>query len=136
MWTPYEQRTQRKPDFLVKYRFIPYEEGGRVQRPGQGYRSDLHYDGEDLETHGLYMVHPEFLDEDGAVIMDTQLTVAAEGLAFMWILLFEQTWKAHQKKALPGRRCWFMEGPRKVAEATVIEQIGLIHNITSPDSDP
>lgn len=41
----------------------------------------------------------------------------------MWILRFDRTSDYRRKRALPGRRNWFMEGSRKVAEATIIEQI-------------
>lgn len=129
MWTPYESIRNRKPDFLVEYRFIPYEDGGRVQRPSQGYRSDLHYDGEDIQKDGLHMVYPEFLNTDGSVILDMEEMVPWTGRAYMWILFFEKRWHHHRKLALPGKRCWFMEGPKKVAEATVIDQIGLAHHI-------
>jgi hypothetical protein len=109
----------------VRYRFIPHAEGGRVQLPLQGYRSDLHYDGEDMDRDGIYMIWPEFLDAGGSVISDEQSLVPPEGEAFMWILLFDRMKEYHRVRATPGRHCWFMEGSRKVAEARIIEQIGL-----------
>lgn len=130
MWQPYETLRKRKPDFLVEYRFIPYEQGGRVQRPYQGYRSDLHYEGEDLQKDGIYMIWPEFLNEDGTVMMEDNTMVPWTGRAYMWILCFEEMWNYHCKRAVAGRRCWFMEGSKKVAEARVIEQIGLAHTIS------
>lgn len=125
MWTPYQQRNRRQPDFKVQYRFIPYAEGGRVQVPSQGYRSDLHYDGEDMDKDGIYMIWPEFLRPDGSVMLEEEVLVPSEGEAFMWILLFDRMRDYHKARATPGRRCWFMEGSRKVAEARIIEQIGL-----------
>ena len=125
MWTPYEQQTKRKPDFKVRYRFIPHAEGGRVQVPYQGYRSDLHYEGEDMNKDGIYMIWPEFLNSDGSVMLEEETLVSREGEAFMWILLFDRMKEYHKARATAGRRCWFMEGPRKVAEAYIIEQIGL-----------
>lgn len=125
MWTPYEKRNGRKPDFKVRYRFIPHSEGGRVQVPYQGYRSDFHYEGEDMQTDGIYMIWPEFLRPDGTVMLEEETMVPDTGEAFMWILLFDRMRDYHRERALPGRRGWFMEGSRKVAEATIIEQIGL-----------
>ena len=134
MWTPYEKRSGLKPDFLVSYRFIQHSEGGRVQVPYQGYRTDLHYEGEDTETGGIYMVHPEFLRPDGSVILEDETLVPDSGFAYIWILLFDRVWDHHRRRAVPGHKCWFMEGSRKVAEATVIEQIGLSHQINIPAS--
>ena len=131
MWTPYQERHNRLPDFLVEYCFIKPEEGGREKLPYQGYRSDLHYDGEDINEQGIYCVWPEFLKEDGSIFLEENLPVPEKGKAYMWILFFEEMWKYHAKRAIPGRKIWFMEGPRKVAEATIIEQIALTHQINS-----
>ncbi len=125
MWTPYEIRNGRKPDFKVRYRFIPYAEGGRVQVPYQGYRSDFHYEGEDMQVDGIYMIWPEFLCPDGSVMLEPETLVPESGEAYMWILLFDRMRDYHRERAVRGRRGWFMEGSRKVAEATIIEQIGL-----------
>ena len=125
MWTQYEERTGRAPDFKVRYRFIKHSEGGRVEVPYQGYRSDLHYEGEDLAMDGIYMIWPEFLNRDGSVILEDKRPVPEEGEAFMWIVRFEEMRDYHRSRAIPGRKCWFVEGSRKVAEATVLEQIGL-----------
>lgn len=129
MWTPYQERNKRLPDFLVEYRFIKPENGGRAQPPYQGYRSDLQYEEENRKKQNMYCIWPEFLDGNGEVIRDENLIVPEQGKAFMWILFFDDMWKYHAKNAVPGRKCWFMEGSRKVAEATVIEQISLTHVI-------
>ena len=128
----YEQIRGRKPDFLVEYRILTHEEGGRMQRPFQGYRSDLHYEGEDIQKDGIYMIHPEFLNPDGSVMLDDDVMVPWTGKAYMWIMCFDEMWDYHAHNAIPGRRCWFMEGSKKVAEATIIEQIGLTHQIDLP----
>ncbi len=130
MWTPYEKLNGRRPDFRVSYRFIPYSEGGRVQVPYQGYRSDFHYEGEDMQKYGIYMVWPEFLNADGTVIVRPETMTPESGEAFMWILFFDKMREYHRARAIPGRRGWFMEGAHKVAEATIIEQIGLAESKT------
>ena len=132
MWTPYEKIRNRKPDFLVEYQIIPPEEGGPTRIPFQGCRTDLHYEGEDLQKDGVYIIHPEFLNEDGSVILDDNVEIPLTGRAYMWIAFFEKMWNYHRQRATPGRRCWFMYGKMKVAHATVIEQIGLIHQIDHP----
>lgn len=129
MWTPYEKVRGRKPDFLVEYRVLSEEEGGRKFRTSQGYRSDLHYEGEDLDRTAIHMVHPEFLGNDGAIVLDDTIFVDWTGFAYMWILSFKERWNYHRRWATPGRVCWFMEGRRKTVEAIVVEQIGLTHII-------
>ncbi len=131
MWKPYQEKRGRLPDFLVEYRFLTPEEGGKTTTPFQGYRSDLHYEGEDLKKDGMYCIWPEFLNGDGSVKIEENEHVAESGKAYMWILFFDEMWEYHAKNARPGRKCWFMEGSRKVAEATIIEQIALTHNIKS-----
>ena len=78
------------------------------------------------------MIHPEFLNPDGSVMLEDEVMVPWTGKAYMWILFFEKMWDYHRKRAVPGKRCWFMEGSKKVAEATVIEQIALTHQIDYP----
>lgn len=134
MWKPYQERNGRLPDFLVEYRFFTPEEGDRHSTPFQGYRSDLHYEGEDINEEGIYCIWPEFLNEDGSVISEENECVPESGKAYMWILFFNEMWEYHTKNAKPGRKCWFMEGSRKVAEASIIEQIALVHEIEKSKS--
>jgi hypothetical protein len=69
----YEERWKYQCDFVVTYRFFTPEEGGRKSGPpGQGYKSDFMC-AEDESTDRLYMIHPEFLDENNNVIVDTNL---------------------------------------------------------------
>jgi len=134
MWEPYQERNGRLPDFLVEYRFFTPEEGGRQKTPFQGYRSDLHYEGEDINENGIYCIWPEFLNEDDSVKTEENEHVPKSGKAYMWILFFEEMWEYHAKNTKPGRKCWFMEGSRKVAEATIIEQIALVHQVENTKS--
>lgn len=134
MWKPYQERNGRLPDFLVEYRFFTPDEGGRQLTPFQGYRSDLHYEGEDINKEGIYCIWPEFLNEDGNVMFEENECVPESGKAYMWILFFDEMWEYHAKNATPGRKFWFMEGARKVAVATIIEQIALVHDIEKSKS--
>lgn len=44
------------------------------------------YEGDDPSKDGIYMIHPEFLDEDGQAIGE-ELAVPLEGKASMWIMV-------------------------------------------------
>jgi hypothetical protein len=112
--------------------FVLTRRGGRKKLPYQGYRSDIHYDGENIKIDGIYCVWPEFLDDSGEVILEDDVHVPCRGTAYMWILFFDEMWDYHAKNAIPGRKLWFMEGGRKVADAVIVEQIGLIHHINKP----
>ncbi|MGG4193425.1 MULTISPECIES: hypothetical protein [unclassified Paenibacillus] len=71
MWVPYETLRKHPPDFLVKYRFFIPEEGGRQNLPYQGYRSDFAIESDFMNnTIDLRVIHPEFEDEFGNLIMD------------------------------------------------------------------
>jgi hypothetical protein len=134
LWQPRTQQLGRLPDFLVSYRFFTAAEGGRSALPHQGYRSDLCYERNHIingkEYDGLYMVWPEFLDERGIEISNTESQVPPSGNAYMWIVNFDSYSDIHRTLAVPGACCWFMEGSRRVAEASVVRQIGLLLSMT------
>jgi len=70
------------PDFKVKYRFFTKEEeeGGRKILPRQGYRSDFALEGDFLETGiDLRVIHPEFEDENGEIIINETCSVLESG---------------------------------------------------------
>ncbi|THF78469.1 hypothetical protein [Cohnella fermenti] len=95
----------------------------------QGYRSDFAFD-EDLVNNpvSLRVIHPEFEDINGNVILDDSKSVPASGTARMWIL-FEVSRRERDAKSIKlGMKGYFMEGARKVAEAEVIEINGLYSN--------
>lgn len=121
---PYEQIRMRPCDFVVKYRFLTKDEGGRqTGLPIQGIRSDFMYFGDNPKTDRIYMIHPEFLDKfDNAI---TEKTVVPEsGKALMWIINPDFN-DYHKTRLMIGTKGYFMEGPRITAECEVIELIGL-----------
>jgi hypothetical protein len=128
MWIPYEEIRKHPPDFRVQYRFFTEAAGGRKLLPFQGYRSDFSYDGDDIKTTGIFAIHPEFEDENGNVILDKTKPVPIEGTARMWILFPEMRKLVHTNRIMLGITGYFMEGSRKVAEAEVIEILGLHSN--------
>lgn len=128
LWRPYEEVRKHPPDFRVKYKFYSETENGRKMPPSQGYRSDFSYDDDDMEKIDLFAIHPEFEDENGNVILVRDSPVPLEGTARMWILFPEMRKLVHSARIKPGIIGYFMEGPRKVAIAEVIEIVGLHTN--------
>jgi hypothetical protein len=127
MWKPYEIIRKHPADFRVQYRFYSQEEGGRKKPVFQGYRSDFTYDGDDIRNK-FYCIHPEFEDEQGNVILNDSTPVPFEGTARMWILFPEMRKEVHVNRIKVGVLGYFMEGPKKVAKAEVIEILGLFKN--------
>lgn len=119
MHTPYRERLVNGPHFRVKYRFYKEQEGGRKFTPYQGYRSDFWYENPNPRNH-LFMIYPEFEDENGNVILDNTSPVPSEGTTIMWILLEDRV-PYHKEHLKLNTICYFMEGPNRVAECEVIE---------------
>ena len=86
----------------------------------QGYRSDFMFH----ESSGkMYMIHPEFLDENENVIVDKEIRQWS-GLAKMWIV-FDEMRQYHKERIKVGMKGFFMEGPHKTAECEVIKIVRL-----------
>lgn len=99
------------------------EEGGRKTGPPiQGYRSDFRY--EDESNNKCWMIHPEFLDEKGNVILDRNILMSQTGQAKMWILN-DQLRDFHKSKIKIGTKGFFVEGHHKTAICEVIDLVGL-----------
>jgi hypothetical protein len=129
MHTSYETKLGHPADFRVRYRFYSQEEGGRLQLPYQGYRSDFWYDYIGGTDNQVFMIWPEFENVDGELIMQNDCPVPKSGTARMWIIVPE-TRPLHQLNLKLGLTGYFMEGGRKVAESEVIELVGLLNNPT------
>lgn len=82
---PYEISFNRKPDFRVKYQLYFYEEGGQYNSALQHYRCDFHYKNDGKFKHSLFMIWPEFEDENGRILDGTEF-VHMSGTATMWIV--------------------------------------------------
>lgn len=128
MWIPYEQKRGYPHDFRVSYRFFPADEGGRKSLPFQGYRCDFSYAGDDISQSGIYGIHPEFEDANGAVLLEAESCVPAEGTARMWVLFPAMRREVHARRITTGVQGFFMEGPRRVGAVEVIEVNGLLEN--------
>ncbi len=117
-------RPGRPPDFAVRYRFFTAEEGGRASLPRQHLRCDFLYDGDDPQRDGIYMIHPEFLDDDGKPLPDGP--VPYEGVAHMFILNDDMREHIHRRRIALDVRGYFVEGAKRVAECEVTELLGLL----------
>lgn len=116
---PYEERSGRKPDFVVKYK-IDLSEENKNAKPGQGMRVDFLYDGDDPQVEGIHMIWPEILDEDGRVIRDTTPgNIPNEGFANMWILNEERREYHHKRLKIGTKGTWWRGG--RIANVTVVQ---------------
>jgi len=122
----YSEIRQHPEDFNVRYRLYPESDGGR-KVTYQHLRCDFSYEDEDPAVEGIYMIHPEFLDDVGTPIPDG-VPVSLVGTASMWILFPEMRDKVHRVKLTIGTKGYFMEGLRKIGEVEVISVVGLHTN--------
>ncbi|MDO6387501.1 hypothetical protein [Uliginosibacterium sp. 31-12] len=122
----YEEIRKYNPDFVVRYRLYSPSEGGR-KITFQHLRCDFMYEGDDPSKDGIYMIHPQFLDEEGNALPQDQ-AVPLEGKTSMWILVPEMRASIHKARATVGTKGYFMEGSRKVGEVTIDEIVGLYEN--------
>lgn len=119
----YQERTGRRADFVIKYRYFFPEEGGRPQLPHQHIRNDFWYEHPDHEPNQVFMIYPEFQNEFGEPIKKGQ--VLREGIAKMWILL-PQMFEYHKSKIKAGQKGFFYEGTKRTGSCEIIEITGLM----------
>lgn len=129
MHQPYEEKLKHKADFRVRYCFYKEQEGGRKSLPYQGYRSDFWYENLNHIPSEIFIIWPEFENEQGDLILTTEKPVNECGTARMWIIIPERR-KYHKDKIRAGTKGFFMEGSRKVAACEVIEILDLQTNPT------
>ncbi|MET3373382.1 hypothetical protein ABIC89_002444 [Variovorax boronicumulans] len=82
------------------------------------------YAGDDPQKDGIFMIHPEFLDEHNVPIGE-DVIIPLTGRASMWILNPVMRLEAHRFRAAVGVRGHFMEGSRKVADVEIDAIAGL-----------
>ncbi len=99
-------------------------EGGRKTLPNQWIKWDFSYRNPAHESNKLFMIWPEFLDENGGVLPRSEKQVPREGLAKMWIVN-EKMKDYHRGKIFVGMEANGMEGPRIVAKYVVTEIVAL-----------
>lgn len=127
---PYNKRLNHPHDFEVEYRILSESEGGRKTPIGQGIKWDFGYQFEGMhEKNQLWMIWPEFLDNEGKVINQKDETITTTGKARMWIVN-EGTRKYHQEKIKIGLEANGYEGGRIVVKYKVSKIVGIMTNPT------
>lgn len=128
MHQPYEQKLKHKADFRVKYKFYTEAEGGRKTLPYQGIRSDFWYEHADHHKQNqLFMIWPEFEDENGNVFLENDRSVKESGTARMWIIMPGMR-VYHKEKIKIGTTGYFKEGSKSTAVCEIIEILDLDKN--------
>ncbi|MEP5232196.1 MAG: hypothetical protein ABJQ78_12250 [Alloalcanivorax sp.] len=93
-------------------------------KPGQGMRVDFLYEGDSPQVEGVHMIWPEFLDDQGNVILDaTPGIIAKRGKANMWVV-DEARRPYHAERIRVGTKGVWWRGGR-IARVTVIDAEGL-----------
>ncbi len=124
---PYDKQIGHSHDFEVEYRILTESEGGRKTLPYQGIRWDFWYEYNGKHKGQLFMIWPEFLDENGQVITQKNCPVPSSGKARMWIVN-DALRKYHQDKIRIGMKGNGHEGGTVVAKYVVSKIVGLMTN--------
>ena len=113
-------------DFEAQIRIFSHEEGGRITAPFNGIRWDFAYENDDIQKTGIYMIYPDFYDENGNSLPTNEpLPIDRELPARMTILIDEMRVKIHRKRVHEGLRFYCHEGSKRVAEGIVTKITGL-----------
>ncbi|CAN7391224.1 hypothetical protein [Variovorax sp. LjRoot178] len=80
----YDERAGRRPDFVVRYRFLTVDEGGRQGPFLQHTRWDFLFEADAASLDGLAMIRPEAIDQTGAALPEGE--IASAGRAAMFIV--------------------------------------------------
>ncbi|TMP23085.1 hypothetical protein CWB99_23615, partial [Pseudoalteromonas rubra] len=116
----YKDFLNRHPDFIVEFEIDLCDEMKNA-KPYQGMRTDFLYHGDDPQIDGIYMIWPELLDEDGIPIEDESPgSLPIKGKANMWIVS-EEMREYHLNRLEIGTKGYWVKGPYKIANVTVIE---------------
>jgi hypothetical protein len=125
-WRSYEEVYGHPPDFLVRYRVLTQEEGGRKSPVGHGMRFNWFYEGHDPITSGeLWSIYPQFLDDNSQPYIDR--FADQQGIASMWIPT-PKLRTEHLDRLHVGVKGFMSEGPRPVVECEVIDIVALRSN--------
>lgn len=116
--TPYRDRLNRDPDFIVEYEIDLCEEM-KGSKPNQGMRVDFLYE-EDVDKSEVYMIWPELLDSSGNIITDLNPDIIeAKGKANMWVVN-EKIRPYHAERISVGTKGYWVRGSFRLARVTVI----------------
>jgi hypothetical protein len=86
-------RFKYRDDFEAEIRILSEAEGGRKTAPRNGIRWDLCYDG---DYPNLWMIHPDFLDNNGQSLPESQeLPIGVRLRAQMFVLIDQMRTEVH-----------------------------------------
>ncbi len=112
-------------DFEVHYRFFSAEEGGRQGPAFQGYRCDWKYaDLEEERPDQVWKIWPIYLDNNGQLLPENT-EVPNQGIAQMLIVDKGLKESVHKNRIRVGIRGYFVEGLKRIAEASVTRVVDL-----------
>lgn len=111
----YAERFDRDYDFRVSYELVNQLENETIIH--QGVRPDFCFEEEHSKQN--YMIWPEFEDDDGEILLDTNSPVETTGTARMWIFL-DETREALKPRIKPGEKGYLVFGARIVAKLEII----------------
>ena len=118
--------SQYTNDFEAVIRIFSPEEGGRKASICNGIRWDFAY-ASDIMPLTLYMIYPDFCDQEGRSLPDDQpLPTGVDLPAGMFVLVKEMR-DFHRQKIRKGVRFYCHEGGRRVAEGVVTRITGLLN---------
>lgn len=121
---PYAESSGNLPDFEVEYEFYPDIKAKFTQ----GARCDFLYEGDHPYEDGVHMIWPEFLDDEGNVILDKAIQPKKKGQATMWIGMHESRVNFHRSRLKIGTKGYWVVGSKKLAKVTVTKILGLFEN--------
>lgn len=121
-------------DFEASIRILSFEEDGRQSPPFNGIRWDFCYV-EDAPAKHLWMIWPDFMDEQGnSLPTDELLSVGVNLAARMTILVDEMRVEVHRKRLAVGSMFYCHEGGKQVAVGQVTKITGLFSERPSKSS--
>ena len=114
-------------DFEALIRIFRHDEGGRRTAPFNGIRWDFAYEGDEIKKTGIYMIWPDFYDENGdSISTDQPLPIDHELFARMTIVSDEMREEFHKYRIAEGLRFYCHEGAKRVAEGHVTKVTGIL----------
>jgi translation elongation factor EF-Tu-like GTPase len=120
-------------DFEAVICILRSDEGGRKTPARNGIRWDFNY-AEEAPSENLYMIWPDFVDENGISLRkDMNLPLGVGLRARMTIVVDEMRHRVHRARIKVGTRFYCCEGPRRVAEGQVTKITGLFDDRAKPD---
>ncbi|WP_299697640.1 hypothetical protein [Hydrocarboniphaga sp.] len=115
----YSERTGREPDFRVSYRKLPTQQG-----LFQHIRSNVSWAGCSDQSQ-QWSIWPEFETSERVPLPDGT-EAQEEGTATMWVLYDDTAYRADLRQWIRiGQEGFFMAGPEKFAQFTIIELLGI-----------